>query len=262
LIRAWVIATHGESIGWEKIESRGGFMAAVEKPPGGAVSDILAVPLSMSQLNAARDLYESSTKLAGWRLADRSLSELRDRFPDFDRISVLLKTVAVNTLYSTNVFAVQRMTEHVVNVVSKTSLNTAGAELVEELSKMEEGGRAHRSFASKFCRFFVDHERFPTWDSFAITMVGVHLGLDFEPKSYLVFLEHLQKLKLLWEFDCSNPELDRYLWLAGQLRAFKENPTAKINTETQWLFREPSIEERGLLRRLERDSVMSGRADE
>ena len=226
-------------------------MATIQGPTGIGVGGVSGIPLSMGQVSAAGELYQRSTKLAGWRRADRALFELKDRFPDFDQTSVLLKAVAVNSLYSANVLAIQRMAEHVAKVISKTCLKTAGVELVEQLSQMREGEDHHRSFASKFCRFFVDHERFPTWDSYAITMIGVHSGLTFKPESYPVFLEHFQKLKILAGFDHGNPELDRYLWLAGQHRAFKKDQAAEINGETRRLFQDPTAEEKGLLTRLE-----------
>lgn len=130
----------------------------------------LAVPLSMSQIEAANRLHQQLTQ---WQVTDSALHTLNDRFPGFDIESSLLKVVAVNQLYGTNVYAVVRMAQHVSEVMQETG-GKEDTDLVEELASLND--RKHRSFASKFAHFFIDMERFPIFDSFAVKMVAYHLG--------------------------------------------------------------------------------------
>src|SRR5690349_6766320 len=130
----------------------------------------LVVPLSMSQIDAANRLHR---QLSQWQVTDDALRALKDRFPGFAIDATLLKVVAVNQLYGTNVYAVVRMAQHIAEVMLEAShMDDAG--LVEELAALS--GMKHTSFASKFAHFFIDVERFPIYDSYAVKMVAYHLG--------------------------------------------------------------------------------------
>src|SRR6266478_4868748 len=133
----------------------------------------LAVPLSTSQIEAANELHK---QLSGWQTTDGALHALHIRFPGFDDEAALLKVAAVNQLYGTNVFAVGRMAEHIrVDVMSKEG-KIADVDFVEELATLPEMKYKHISFASKFAHFFVNAQRFPIYDSVAISMIEFHLG--------------------------------------------------------------------------------------
>src|SRR6266849_11219323 len=112
----------------------------------------LAVPLSTAQIEAANRLHG---KLLQWQVTDRALHTLQENLPGFDIEATLLKVVAVNQLYGTNVYAVVRMAQHVVDVMLDLK-NIEDVELVEVLATLT--GRKHLSFASKFAHFFIDME--------------------------------------------------------------------------------------------------------
>jgi hypothetical protein len=76
----------------------------------------LAIPLSISQVEAANRLHR---QLPQWQVTDHALHALQVRFPEFDAESTLLKVVAVNQLYDTNVYAVIRMAHHIAEVMPK-----------------------------------------------------------------------------------------------------------------------------------------------
>ena len=126
----------------------------------------LAVPLSMSQIEAANRLH---SKLLQWQITDRALHALHVNLPGFDIEATLLKVAAVNQLYGTNVYAVMRMAQHITKVML-TAGNMEDTDLVEKLASLP--GRQHLSFASKFAHFFIDMERFPIYDSYAVKMVA------------------------------------------------------------------------------------------
>ncbi len=200
----------------------------------------LAVPLSTAQIEAANRLHG---KLLQWQVTDRALHTLQENLPGFDIEATLLKVVAVNQLYGTNVYAVVRMAHHVTEVVQDVS-GMEEADLVEELATLN--GRKHRSFASKLAHFFIDMERFPIFDSFAVKMVAHHLGARELARDsahpYRAFVENICKLKRYAGLSCTTKELDRYLWLAGLYQAWRRNTTSQINAEVAEMFKSPSPE--------------------
>src|SRR5258706_11679744 len=104
----------------------------------------LAIPLTMTQIEAANRLHG---KLLQWRVTDRALYILQENLPGFDIEATLLKVVAVNQLYGTNVYAVVRMARHITEVM-QDACGIEDADLVEKLASLT--ARKHRSFASKF----------------------------------------------------------------------------------------------------------------
>ena len=92
--------------------------------------------------------------MAGWRNTDAALFQLAKTSPGFDGPSCLLKSVAVNALYGTQVWAIVRRAEHVETVLRTTDTATAGRDLVPRLAKMDGDKRVRLSFAAKFCHFF------------------------------------------------------------------------------------------------------------
>lgn len=200
----------------------------------------LAVPLTMAQIEAAKRLHG---KLLQWQVTDRALHTLQENLPRFDIEATLLKIVAVNQLYGTNVYAVVRMAQHVTEVMQDGG-GMEDADLVERLASLNE--RKHRSFASKFAHFFIDMERFPIFDSYALKIVTYHLGPEGQiidsAHPYRAFVENIHRLKSYAGLSCTTKELDRYLWLAGLYQAWRRNTTSQINAEVVETFKSPSPE--------------------
>jgi hypothetical protein len=149
----------------------------------------------------------------------------------------------INSLYGTNVYAIPRVANHIVEVMARVNVEFAGPELVEQLAVTlpvgKVKGRRHYSFASKFAHFFVDPQRFPIMDKFAKEMLKFHLGRGFTSNSvhpYLAFCKNYELLKKEVGFTGSNRELDHYLWLAGEYLAWRKNRKAQINGDARSLF--------------------------
>ncbi len=197
----------------------------------------LAVPLTMTQIETANRLHG---KLIQWQVTDQALHTLQENLPGFDIEATLLKVVAVNQLYGTNVYAVVRMAQHVTEVMQDVS-GMEDADLVERLASLNE--RKHRSFASKFAHFFIDRERFPIFDSYALKMVTYHLGPEGQvidsAHPYRAFVENIHRLKSYAGLSCTTRELDRYLWLAGLHQEWLRNPATPINAEVAEMFKNP-----------------------
>lgn len=102
---------------------------------------------------------------------------LRMSLPGISAADTLVKVAVVNALYFTNVFALVRVADHFAGVLARHDLANAGPELVEELARVPQGGSESRpkqrlSLAAKFAHFFVDEDRFPIYDKYAVRMVA------------------------------------------------------------------------------------------
>jgi hypothetical protein len=213
----------------------------------------LAIPLPIKKIKAANCLHE---RLEQWRLADQALRLLAERCPGFEPDACLLKVVAVNGLYGTNLYAITRMAKHAAGVLVGTDPAVAGPKVVERLADLpakegQKSKRRHYSFASKFGHFFLSGERFPIMDSYAIAVLRRHLGRgnysDDTVNRYAAFVRNYQQLKSLCGFTGSNRELDRYLWLAGEYAAWKKKRKVAINVEVAALFSQTTGEVAALL---------------
>jgi hypothetical protein len=205
----------------------------------------LKVDLKLSQVEAASRLHGNS-RLGGWRQIDAALDRLKSLFPDFDNVvEVLLQVVAVNQLYGANVFSVVPMARHIVTNVMSRKPRLSDPDLVEAISSV--GGRNHRSFASKFCHFFVDSEVYPIFDKYVGMTLNHHLGAEFpfhdgsNPPPYKSVLAGLDALRMRVNLDELAPRaLDRYLWLSGLYRSWtlaqKKGKKPKINSEVAAMF--------------------------
>lgn len=166
--------------------------------------------------------------------------------PDLNPAATLLKVVTVNSLYGTNVYAVDRAALHVADVLNGAEgLLRCRPELVEKMAAIPPppaggGTRMHRSFASKFAHFFIDHDCFPIYDSFALKMLRAHLGRDApaaDPTpTYMAFEAAFRTLAQTAGLGSDTRRLDRYLWMIGQYRDWTRNPSAQINSELRDLF--------------------------
>lgn len=209
------------------------------------------VKLNEEQIGAAGTLHSA---LKQWQLTDSALGRLRMALPGFGPEECLLKVVAVNALYGTNVLALGRAASHVEEVLASADVGARAGELVESLANIPTTPtgqpRRYISFASKFAHFFISPERFPIYDSYAERMLRLHLGasaLRDPGRPYQAFIENLRALMREYDVKSSYRELDRYLWLAGQYRAYV-NGARQLNAELLHVFVSPSTEQRALLR--------------
>lgn len=214
----------------------------------------LKTKLTQEQVAAAGALHATLTQ---WRVTDAALQQLQESLPGFSLEESLLKVAAVNSLYGTNVFALVRAATHVHNVLTVADLLNTGAELVESLADIPTtaGARLRRyvSFASKFAHFFISADRFPIYDSYAERMVQYHVGpsaVRNVKRPYETFVTNLERLRRQHALRSTYRELDRYLWLAGQFRAYAGGKRT-LNAELLRVFENPSPQQRRLLRLLQ-----------
>jgi hypothetical protein len=137
------------------------------------------VPIDPPLVAAASEAHR---RLTGWGRSDEALAAVRDGLPGFGPGETLAKISVVNALYATNVFALVRVAEHFATVLTRQDLRAAGPELVEVMARVPQGGGEKRpirrlSLAAKFAHFFVNEDRFPIYDRFAVRMVAHHAGV-------------------------------------------------------------------------------------
>ena len=205
----------------------------------------LAVPLCREQIEAACRLH---SELSFWRVADQALEALGERFPGFEAEAALLKVIAINSLYYTNVYAVARMAKHVQSVMADVEPGSTDPDLVDRIADLprstnQKGPRKFLSFASKFAHFFIDSERFPILDSYAETVIKLHLGKNGyrsdKERPYAAYVANFQELRQQAGWTGTARGFDRYLWIAGQFRASTGKRKASINSELRQLFEYP-----------------------
>jgi len=209
----------------------------------------LAVALSESQIESARRMFAYMPR---WRLAEVSLTKLSDAMPGFDLQASLLKTVAVNAIFGTQVLATMRMAEWVHELLGGGGEALEhGPKLVESMAALKPNNgdkvRMFTSFAAKFCHFFVDAERYPIYDDAARQALRLHLGKDYreDPKQpYTSFCANFENLRSTANLNANPRDLDRYLWLTGMyLRWQKErqnNSKSRVNEELRDHFESPN----------------------
>jgi hypothetical protein len=109
-----------------------------------------------------------------------------------------------------------------------------------------------KSFPSKFAHFFVDAERVPLYDHWAVEALRYHLGskaLPLEPP-YWHFFDCVCALRGAMSFNCSMRQLDRYLWLSEQYRTWldaEDKAKVPVSQEVRALFGNPSAKVQELL---------------
>lgn len=211
----------------------------------------LKEPLCQNQIDAAGRLWKN---LRQWQTSEAALLLLSKRFPDFEPEVCLLKSVSVNAIYTTNVLAIVQMANHVADVLGRHNRLQAGAELVRRIANVpaEKGqpSRIHTSFASKFCHFFIDADRFPIYDNAARDALKLHFERHVEAHDYGAFCSYIAELKNEVGRGCDTRRIDHYLWLTGMYKRWlrerlKEHPI--VNAELLDLFKNPSEVQRATL---------------
>ena len=198
-------------------------------------------PLTRERIDAAVRLHEDH--LPQWRGADAALKAVKAAFgADFSYAPNLVRVATVNTLYGTNLKATHRMARHLAGILPRAAELLDPAQLVEALATLPplagEAPRRHRSFASKFCHFFVNADRYPIFDTAARDAIRLHLGPGAARQAetgYAGFCGALAQLKATYDLAVPVRDLDRYLWIAGMYLVFARG-RRDINRDLLTLF--------------------------
>ena len=138
---------------------------------------------------------------------------------------VLLKVTVINRLYSTNVFAVYPMAEHIVELNIDPSLEKAEPEIVNRIAELHMGNKTRHfySFASKYCSWHA-LDRYPIYDSYVNIMLKAYREKDSFASfsnadlwNYPTFKNIVQQFRQFYSLQAfSFKELDKFLWMYGR----------------------------------------------
>jgi len=208
-------------------------------------------PVKQREVEAANRLHD---RVVEWRNGAEALSKLRNCLGnDWDFPSTLLKCVAVNALYNTNVIAIRPMAKHVSAIMKKYRGGDYPADLVERIAalKLDASERIFNSFASKLCNLFVDAEAFPIFDKVACETLQDHLQKKYEDgpsRPYTTFRRNLVRLREISGIRANNQQLDHYLWVKGLCVRHKNGK--RINSELARVLEQPTPQDRADLKEL------------
>jgi hypothetical protein len=168
---------------------------------------------------------------------EQALTELFDQYPDnSDLRHVLLKVVALNSLYSTQISVYSETIPNVMDVSRHIYQNyheidlalAAGSpEIVDWIASVKVSGKKDRyyfSFATKYCGWHKP-ELYPIWDSRVDRYVGCLKGQPRFAEFFNTGKDHWsypQFRKLMTIFrdcyglgSCTFKDIDKFLWIYG-----------------------------------------------
>jgi hypothetical protein len=212
------------------------------------IDDQNLVTVTADMVKAATELYEHH--FFEWQLCKSSLERLEGFFPEWDEESCLIKAVAINELYGTNVYLIVPFARSITEFMNTNPARDMS--LVYRLAVHPVTKKRHVSFASKLCHFFVDKEQYPIFDGIACETLRHFLRKDYVSgeNRYESFVENLRRLRCrssdLMSAKIGNAELDHFLWLFGLWKR-AQNGYSKINSEAKRVFANPP---KGIIRRL------------
>lgn len=210
---------------------------------GAAAHPVPRLALDPRQVQAACNLRAS---LSGWNEADAILLDVRQKYRGMDRASCIIKAVLVNQLYSTRVFAITEMGSWISDKLAETP-RPSDVDLVDRIALLKLAGRGtdarvrrFTSFASKWCSFFIDEERFPIYDDAAREALKLHLGRDLTDDPLSPYGNFFRAFRALQDtVGCSAKELDYYLWITGMFMRWSKSGTVistRVNRELRDAF--------------------------
>lgn len=158
-------------------------------------------------------------------VVDAALGNLFQAFPNNTAYEdVLLKVVALNGLYATNIFATNRMAQHIWRLNIDSQLQAGSTDVVERIAPLQIGDKVRNnySFATKYCAWHAP-DAYPIYDSRVETMLwGYRNQTQFtnfrrqDLRSYKSFRDVILAFRNYFQLtDFTLREIDKFLWLAG-----------------------------------------------
>lgn len=98
--------------------------------------------------------WEEKQELQKYRMQEKSLCKLFAMFPNNNKIEdILSKVCLLNDFYSTNIYSVYEIAEHISNLNIDEDLQKHDKALVEKIAKVKRNGKIINNyvFATKYC---------------------------------------------------------------------------------------------------------------
>ena len=170
---------------------------------------------------------KSWKNLKNYKLQEDALDKLFfELLPSNEEISdILLKVATLNDFYSTNIFSVYPVAEHILSLKIDERLRQGDVTLVNEIQNVSINGvtRKFYSFSTKYCSHHNPNE-YPFYDSYVEKVLKYFRKTDKFSNFKNADLKDYQKFKNiiiafreyygLEEFNLK--EIDQYLWQLGK----------------------------------------------
>ena len=172
------------------------------------------------------------------KVTERALAELVQQFrKNSDTSHVLLKVAAINQLYSTQIYAVRIVADHIVELNIDAQLDAGSVQLVDKIASVQvrDKVRYNLSFASKYCSWHQPGS-YPIYDSYVERCLWEYrgqFGLRFARKdlwTYVSFFDAVKEFRDRFELDdLTFKQIDKFLYLRGVGLEAQEKTTAGGN---------------------------------
>jgi hypothetical protein len=157
---------------------------------------------------------------------EKAIHRLVKAFPDNRQIEeVLLKVAAINSLYSTNLYAVFKMAQHIVAMNVDPQLERHDPEVISKIAnlKIKEKNHTFYSFSTKYCSWHAP-DGYPIYDSFVDRMLCLYRKQDNfanftseKLRDYPTFRSIIQTFQQYYGLtEFSFKEVDKFLWVYGK----------------------------------------------
>jgi hypothetical protein len=153
---------------------------------------------------------------------ENAIRLLVESFPDNKSYEgILLKSIVINTLYSTQIKAIVTVAKHIFELKVDEDIRRGLPEVVDKIAKVTINGRQRNnySFASKYCSFH-NPAAYPIYDSYVSKLLveykkqdGFASFMSAELKNYVRFKQILEEFLSFYHLnDVSLKHLDNFLW--------------------------------------------------
>ena len=138
---------------------------------------------------------------------------------------ILIKCSSLNDFYSTNIFDIHTVAQHILSLKIDERLKNGDLSLVDEISQVEVNGKLHTfySFATKYCSHH-NPERYAIYDSYVekvlLSMNSRDHFMKFKQEELKVYETYMRVIKAFQQryglMQYNIKRLDQYLWQLGK----------------------------------------------
>lgn len=138
---------------------------------------------------------------------------------------ILIKCSSLNDFYSTNIFDIHTVAQHILSLKIDERLEDGDLSLVDEISHVEVNGKVHTfySFATKYCSHH-NPERYAIYDSYVekvlLSMNSRDHFMKFKQEELKVYETYMRVIKAFQQryglMQYNIKRLDQYLWQLGK----------------------------------------------
>jgi hypothetical protein len=157
---------------------------------------------------------------------DRVVARLFQAYPrNRDIEDVLLKVVALNGLYSTNIYGTYAVAMHICALDIDPQLERNSVDVVDQVARVRLGGKAKHlySFATKYCSWHVP-DAYPIYDTFIEQLMWAYgesgrfaQFARTDLRDYPRFKEIVERFQAYYGLtEFSFKQLDKFLWRYGR----------------------------------------------